>query len=81
MSDPVLAALVQHAISQVTDSEPGLVIATTRVTRGWGDIVFVRIHARSRGHRDPEEAEARLREAVDRTLAPERTSISVDWLG
>ncbi len=81
MSDlgPEPAARVQQALDEVAAAVPNLQILSIRISRGWGDVAFVRVEARLRGDADRGSLEVRLRGALARALAPGRSSVSVTW--
>ena len=61
---------------------PGLAIGSVQVTRGWGDILFVRVRARMPGVRSDQEAvEDALRTGVREALDGQRSAVSVTWSG
>jgi hypothetical protein len=75
-----LAARVHHGIAEVAAEEAGLVVVSTQIIPGWGDIVFVTLEARAQGSSDRDALDARLRGAVTRALTPQRCSVRVRWL-
>ena len=83
MSDHVLTAKLRQAVTAVAEGQPGLVIlGPIQVTRGWGDILFVRVYAQLEGisSRDAREVvEHRFQAAVRQALDGNRTSVSVTW--
>ncbi len=79
MNDRELTARVQQAITGVAERQPNLRIQSTHLTRGWGDIVFVRIHARLSGRPEQEEVEHAFGHAVRAALEGQRSAVSVTW--
>jgi hypothetical protein len=81
-----LTAKVQRAITGAAAEQPGLItIGPIQATRGWGDILFVRVQAHLRDRpshevRHLQEAlERRFHTAVRDALEGDRTSVSVIW--
>jgi hypothetical protein len=73
-------AAVHRAISAASADHPGLTVGSVQVTRGWGDILFVRVRARMPGARSAQEAvEDALRAGVREALDGQRTAVSVTW--
>jgi hypothetical protein len=71
---------VHRAITATSAQHPGLAIRSVQVTKGWGDIHFVRVHARMPGARSAQEAvEHALHAAVRDALNGQRTAVSVTW--
>jgi len=87
MSDHVLMMKVNRAITAASAHHPGLAIRSVQATRGWGDILFVRVQAQLRGWpshevRETQEAlERRFHAAVRQALEGDRSSVSVTWNG
>jgi hypothetical protein len=62
--------------------QPGLAIRSVQITRGWGDILFVRVRARMPAARPAQEAvEDALRTGVRHALDGQRSAVSVTWSG
>jgi len=78
VSDHELTARVHRALTAASAGQPGLAVRSVHVSRGWGEILFVRIHARMRGS-GHQTAEDTLRGAVQEALEGERSSVSVSW--
>ncbi len=73
-------AAVHRAISAASADHPGLAIGSVQVTKGWGDILFVRVRARLPGVRSDQEAvEDALRTGVREALDGQRSAVSVTW--
>jgi len=73
---------VHRAITAASANRPGLAIRSVQVTRGWGNILFVRVQARMPGARSAQEAvEDALRAGVRDALDGERSAVSVTWSG
>ena len=82
MNDHALTALVHRAITAASVDHPGLVIRSVQITRGWGDIHFVRVRARMPATRSAHEAvEDALRKGVRDALDGQRSAVSVTWTG
>ena len=82
MNDHELTAKVHRAITAASADQPGLAIRSVHVTRGWGNILFVRVRARMPAPRSAQEAvEDALREGVHVALDGERSAVSVTWSG
>ena len=82
MNDQELTARVHRAITAASADQPGLSIRSVQITRGWGDILFVRVRARMKATRPIQEAvEAALRTSVREALDGSRSAVSVTWTG
>jgi hypothetical protein len=80
VNDQELTATVDRAITAASADQPGLAIRSVQVTRGWGDILFVRVRARMPAPRSAQEAvEDALRTGVHDVLGAERSAVSVTW--
>jgi hypothetical protein len=85
MSGRELTAKLQQAVTAAVDGQPGLAVGPIQATRGWGDVLFVRVQAHLRGvpsdelHHLCEMLEHRLQTAVRDALGKDRTSLSVTW--
>jgi hypothetical protein len=82
MNDHVLTAKLRQAVTAVAEGQLGLVIlGPIHVTRGWGDILFVRVYAQLQGTSPDarEIVEHRFQAAVREALDGNRTSVSVTW--
>ncbi len=83
MNERELAVEVRRAIAAAADEEPGLItVGAIQATRGWGDILFVRVQAQLPGAPSPEvqeRMERRFRAAVREALDGDRSSVSVTW--
>jgi hypothetical protein len=82
MSDHILMMKVDRAITAAAAHHPGLAIRSVQATRGWGDILFVRVQARMPGARSAQEAvEHSLHASVRDALEGQRSAVSVTWSG
>ncbi|MGA2930834.1 MAG: hypothetical protein ABSE98_01960 [Acidimicrobiales bacterium] len=85
MNERELAMKVQRAIADAAAEQPGLItIGPIQSTRGWGDILFVRVQAQLRDGPSPEVQEVmegRFQAAVREALDGDRCSVSVTWNG
>ncbi len=86
MNERDLTVKVQRAITDAAAEQPGLItIGPIQATRGWGEILFVRVQAQLRGGLSQEMKEVmevmegRFRAAVHEALDGDRTSVSVTW--
>jgi len=71
--------MVSRVITEVAEEEQGLKIESVHLTRGWGNIIFVRVHARLSGRLAQEKLERAWRDAVREVLAGRRSTVSVTW--
>jgi hypothetical protein len=76
-------AEIRRAIASAVAGEPELVgIGPIEATRGWGDILFVKVQARLRGPSSAEvreEVEHRFQTALRETFDGDRCAVSVRW--
>ena len=83
MSELELTAEVHRAIVAVAAEQLGLItVESIEAVRGWGGILFVRVHARQRGAPDPDVQEAmhhRFRTAVHAVMDGDRSDVNVTW--
>jgi len=79
VTDREFTARAQQAITEVAGREPNLKIESVHLTRGWGDILFVRVHARLSGRSAQEHVEHAFLEAVREALPGQRSTVSVTW--
>ncbi|MGO8824476.1 MAG: hypothetical protein ACLQU9_04480 [Acidimicrobiales bacterium] len=77
-------AEIRRAIASAAAGEPELVrIGPIEATRGWGDILFVRVQAQLRGPPSAEmqeEVERRFQAALRETFDGDRCAVSVRWV-
>ena len=90
MGEAFLSKRVLQAIAESHPDDGDFAVRRVDISRGWGDLVNVTIHAeadRSRVHDAGATARRRsshahlVREAVERALAPERCRVSLLELG
>ena len=83
MSDHVLTVKVHRAITAASAHHPGLAIRSVQATRGWGDILFVRVQARMPGYpaRPGGRRACAARFGVRDALDGQRSAVSVTWSG
>jgi len=82
MNERALTATVHQAIAAAAADQPGLAVGSIQATRGWGDILFVRVQVRLRGGPSAEvqaAMEHRFQTAVREALDGERSTVSVTW--
>lgn len=84
MNERDLTVKVQRAIADAAAEQPGLItIGPIQATRGWGEILFVRVQAQLRGGPSQEVQqvmEGRFQAAVREALDGDRSSVSVTWI-
>ncbi|MGO9028288.1 MAG: hypothetical protein ACLQOZ_06635 [Acidimicrobiales bacterium] len=85
MNDGDLTMRARNAIMDVAADQAGLAVGPIQAVRGWGEILFVRVHAHLRGWpsheaRDVQELlQHRFQEAVREALDGDRCTVSVIW--
>lgn len=81
MSEREITALVHRAITHAASEQLAVAIRSIHVTRGWGEILFVKVQARLADRSAREQMEQRFAAAVREALNGQRTSVSVSWIG
>ena len=90
MGEAFLSKRVLQAIAESHPDDGDFAVRRVDISRGWGDLVNVTIHAETdRSQEDGDGATAHrrssharlVREAVERALAPERCRVSLLELG
>ncbi len=80
LSDAELATRLRREIAAYAARHPELHVHSVEVTRGWGDVLFVRISVVLRdGSAGEEELEQQIRAVADDVLASERHTVAVRW--
>ena len=80
-SDREVKLLVHRAIADATSDQVGITVGSIQVSRGWGDILFVKVQARMRDRSAQAEMEQRILTSIGEALKGQRSAASVTWVG
>jgi hypothetical protein len=77
--DGALQNVVRGAVDEVTGADERLHVTHTVATRGWGDVLYVDVYARSPYEMIDEEFDRDLRSLVSELTETPLTRVTVRW--